>query len=104
MAVLASWVLIANVFNISRTKSQLTKEDIPVIAREAAGLVPIKDPNDAGRTAVREYYKEIIAQNKAYLAEVHKIELQDLYTPESYVDEEEANQIIAQLEAVLDVE
>src|SRR5947209_8631536 len=67
---LASWVLFMNLVSVGHEQPHLTTADIPVIAREAAGLAPITNQNDTGRTAVREYFKEVIAQNKDYQAKV----------------------------------
>jgi hypothetical protein len=104
IAALATWVLIANLFNVSHAKPKLTKADMPLILKEAAGLAPVKDPNDAARTALREYFQDIISQNKIYTAEVDKLNIPNLYTPQSYLDEEEARQIIVQLEGILSTE
>jgi hypothetical protein len=104
IAVLASWVLITNVFSISSIKPDLTEADIPVIAKEAAGLVPITNPNDAGRTVLRDYFKEIIAQNKNYSSKIDSINYEGLYTPQSYLDAGEAKRIISQLDAALEIE
>jgi hypothetical protein len=35
---------------INSNRPPLTESDIPVIAKEATGLAPITNPNDAGRT------------------------------------------------------
>jgi hypothetical protein len=104
IAVLACWIFITNLLSISRNKPDLTKADVPIIAKEAAGLVPITNPDDPGRTALRDYFKEIIAQNKSYLAKVDAISYEGLYTPQSYLDAGEARRIIGQLEAALAIE
>jgi hypothetical protein len=104
IAVLACWVVITNLFSINRIRPQLTEADIPIIAKEAAGVVPITNPNDAGRTALRDYFKEIIVQNKAYSSKVETISYEGLYTPQSYLDPTKAKNIISQLETALEVE
>jgi hypothetical protein len=104
LIVLASWVFVGNIINIGRNKPPLTEGDIPIIAREAAGLAPITKTDDANRTAVRECFKEVIQQNRGYQAEVDRLNFDDLYTPSSYVNARKAEQILAQLQAALDIE
>ena len=104
LIVLASWVFVGNIINIGRNKPPLTEGDIPIIAREAAGLAPITKTDDASRTAVRECFKEVIQQNRVYQAEVDRLNFDDLYTPSSYVNARKAEQILAQLQAALDIE
>ena len=53
---------------------------------------------------VREYFKDIIAQNKSYSAQIHQIDLQSLYTPKSYLDLKENRRIVEQLQTTLDIE
>jgi hypothetical protein len=98
LSVLASWILIANMISIGREGSHLTTADVPIIAREAADLVPITDPSDTGRTAVRECFKEIIARNKDYQSKVATLNWESLYTPQSYLDAQEANRVIVQVD------
>jgi hypothetical protein len=104
LSVLASWILFANVISIGGGRPHLTAADVPTIAREAAGLVSITDPSDAGRTAVRECFKEVIAQNKDYQSQVATLRFDNLYTPQSYVDAHEANRVIAQIEDAFRIE
>ena len=104
IAVLASWILVTNLFYISRVRPELTEADVAVIAKEAAGVVPITDPNDADRTVVRDYFSKIIAQNKSYLSKVDTLNYEGLYTPQSYLDPSEAKQIISQLGATVEIE
>jgi hypothetical protein len=96
ITVLASWILITNLFSISRIRPELTEADLPVIAKEAAGVVPISNPNDTDRTMLRDYFAEMIAQNKSYLSKLDTISYEGLYTPRSYLDAGEARRIIAQ--------
>jgi hypothetical protein len=104
MTILASWIIVTNLLSIGVHQPNLTESDIAVIAKEAAGIVPITNPNDAGRTVLRDYFKEIITQNKDYLSKVNSINYDGLYTPESYLDAGEANRIISQLEVALEIE
>ena len=80
--------MIANLVTVGH-RSAITEDDIPVLAKEAAGLIPVKYPDDSVRTAIRDLFKEVIAQNKKYVSEIGKIKLQGLNTPKSYVGPEE---------------
>jgi zinc-ribbon domain len=104
LAVLATWILVANLSAIGRNGSHLTKEDIPVIAKEAAGLIPVSNPTDAGRAAVRDCFKEIIDQNRDYMAKVRASSFEGLYTPRSYLDRQAGQRVVAEIEAGLDIE
>lgn len=98
ISVLASWIILANLISIHGSRPTLTVDDIPVIAKEAAGLVPISNADDPGRTVLRDYFKELIALNKDYLARVHAINFDALYTPQSYLDPKETKAVISQLD------
>jgi hypothetical protein len=102
--VLASWILIINLMSIAGQKPHLTAADVPIIAKEAAGLVPISSQSDEGRTAVRQYFKEIIARNKVYSSEVKALDFESLYTPESYLNPRESDRVIAEIDKAIQVE
>jgi hypothetical protein len=104
VTVLASWILVANLVAIGRNGSHLTKEDIPVIAKEAAGLVPISNPDDAGRGAVRDCFKQVVSQNRDYTNKVNGISFEDLYTPKSYSDLQVGQRVLGQIQAAIDIE
>jgi hypothetical protein len=82
----------------------LTTADIPVIAKKAAGLVPITEPTDTGRAALREYFKDIIAQNKEYQAKLKTLDFKMLYTPQSYLDARETNHIMSEIDNAIQIE
>jgi hypothetical protein len=67
-------------------------------------VVPVSEPNDAGRAAVRQYFKEIIEQNKLYQSKVAALNFENLYTQESYLDAREANRMIKEVEDALQIE
>jgi hypothetical protein len=104
IVVLTSWIFVTNLFTISRSKPELTEADLPLIAKEAAGLAPTTNPNDTARTVLRDYFKELIAQNKSYFSKVDTINFDSLYTPRSYLEQEEAKRIITQVDATLEIE
>jgi hypothetical protein len=104
ICVLTTWIFFANLISIGSNRPQLTEADIPAIAKEAAGLVPITNPNDAARTAVRDYFKEIIALNKNYFSRVRTINLEGLYTQQSYLDANETKRIVSQLDNATEIE
>jgi len=104
VSALACWIVIANLVSISKARPQLTEADLQVIAKEASGVVPISNPNDAARTVIRDYFKETIAQNKDYYSKVDSLKYEGIYTPQSYLDPAEAKGIISQLDAGLEIE
>jgi len=101
VAVATSWILFASLVSSRSAGSHISESDIPVIAKEAAGIVPIANPNDQGRAAVRDYFRELIAQNRDYEARVAKVEWNNLYTPKSYLDPKETNQVLAEIQDVM---
>ena len=99
--VAATWIVFANLVSSRSSGSRFSAADIPVIAKEAVGTVPIADPSDQGRAALRDYFRELIAQNREYESKVATIEWGNLGTPKSYLDPTETDRVLATLREVM---
>lgn len=104
VVVATTWILLASLMSSRNSKNHISESDIPIVAKEAAGIVPITDPNDPGRTVLRGYFKELIAQNRDYESKVAKVDWGNLYTPKSYLDPNQTNQVLAEIRDVMQLE
>src|SRR5262249_9026625 len=56
------------------SRPDVSEKDVPILMREAAGLSPIREPDNAARKAIRDVYRELIESQRAYEAQVQALQ------------------------------
>ncbi len=72
---LFTWMFVGQVIGLGMSsRPEVTEKDVPILMREAAGLSPIREPDNAARKAVRDVYRELIESQRAYEAQVKALQ------------------------------
>lgn len=114
MAFLVSlWALVFTIPHFVGSKDSFTTRDAPVAQRtavlmkEAPGELPLGPLNEEWEGPARDFFKDLVEENRRYQEETHDLDsakLADLYSPDSYAGPAKVAKMIEELRVLEEVE